>query len=828
MVLPAGSSMQLRLLAGALERSGAEILELELTDENPTNRNPVDEIPVNENPTYETIVDWPVDDDWLAVASRSVRLTDRSAGAYDQLEADLRRAIPLVDLMRRRINAPQQPLICLGSAATIAALGTFGSYVAVTDAVAFDPADRLGLEAADHVVVLEPSSRRALAEVGIVAAAAAPLPIQPPTSFRQGAAPKLGGLRIEAGDLVVVSAEPLDPAMSFTVLQTLAELHASTDRTVRFSAPHVGDDSQHEQFTEWVTGLGLDAQVSFFPDATEATIVAACVQADVLLSTAQIDGLRRTVARAAAAGTGVVSLLDLSPLPDELRAMPVQVATDAESLAAAIRTASTAAGRPPAESDLFAESIDACVITPARRLAADPGPAHQNFRQRRWEVVYEAASVDDYEANYHDAWCYQALDTQLAQLLDQSLSDAGIDGPARVLDLGCGPGSMIPPLQRLARPLTIIGTDISPAMLREAERRFPAADNPDISYALAPSDVLPVDDDTIDAVLISGVLHHLPSLTGTLQEITRVLRPGGVVVIREPNDDNFALRRPVLAYVHQVLRSLMLDGANIRPNSEPDAHDDHVSFTPIVLARALATTLDVTTIVTAGACSYFYDAFGDTAPPGLDELEDSISNQAGLNVMMVATHPRGDNPTITDAAAAQLDRLGENHPVAATHIDLLFDLAREHMTGSQVAVAPDNMATIPLSTPADAAAAHTTVASLPDHGWIAVDIHQDAHAGPAGAADELLVHTVVSADDIGDGPISVIARKNALTPGDMVAALENLLDHLDHDVEPTTIADRTRWQRQVDLARLRADASWPPGTFRRLGTVGAIRHAFGG
>lgn len=98
------------------------------------------------------------------------------------------------------------------------------------------------------------------------------------------------------------------------------------------------------------------------------------------------------------------------------------------------------------------------------------------------------------------------------------------DGPVeRVLDVGGGTG-------RAARAVDAPGRvviDATAAMLR----RVPA----DLDAVLASATDLPVVDRGADAILIVDALHHLPAHDRVLEEVQRVLRPGGVVVVREFN-----------------------------------------------------------------------------------------------------------------------------------------------------------------------------------------------------------------------------------------------------------------------------------------------------
>ena len=104
----------------------------------------------------------------------------------------------------------------------------------------------------------------------------------------------------------------------------------------------------------------------------------------------------------------------------------------------------------------------------------------------------------------------------------------------QLLEVGCGPGVMLPDL--LAMGFDVHGIDVSAEMIRQAEQRM-AASALAARCKLAVGDIenLRYADASFDAVLAMGVLEYLATYKAALREIARVLKPGGHVVLTVPN-----------------------------------------------------------------------------------------------------------------------------------------------------------------------------------------------------------------------------------------------------------------------------------------------------
>ncbi|MCU0521847.1 MAG: class I SAM-dependent methyltransferase [Anaerolineae bacterium] len=103
--------------------------------------------------------------------------------------------------------------------------------------------------------------------------------------------------------------------------------------------------------------------------------------------------------------------------------------------------------------------------------------------------------------------------------------DAVLVSTSRVLDLGCGRGGVA---ERLGAKGWWAGVDPDLASLREHRVTT-------LPRGSASSEWLPFESGSIDVVIASWVLEHLPRPTSTFREIARVLRPGGSFLFLTPN-----------------------------------------------------------------------------------------------------------------------------------------------------------------------------------------------------------------------------------------------------------------------------------------------------
>lgn len=101
----------------------------------------------------------------------------------------------------------------------------------------------------------------------------------------------------------------------------------------------------------------------------------------------------------------------------------------------------------------------------------------------------------------------------------------------RVLDVGCGPGTITRDLGALVGPQgEVVGVDSSSEVVAQAAE---GCDLPQVCFAVGDALHLDAGDGTYDVVHAHQVLQHLTDPVAALREMRRVTRPGGFVAVRD-------------------------------------------------------------------------------------------------------------------------------------------------------------------------------------------------------------------------------------------------------------------------------------------------------
>ncbi|MDH3315906.1 MAG: class I SAM-dependent methyltransferase [Gammaproteobacteria bacterium] len=141
--------------------------------------------------------------------------------------------------------------------------------------------------------------------------------------------------------------------------------------------------------------------------------------------------------------------------------------------------------------------------------------------------------------------------TRVSELYDETRQALGVEiilgclanGPRALselvlLDAGCGTGNYARAM--ISHVARIEAVDVNAGMLDKARRKMGAeAAHGRITFHQAPINDLPLADQSVDAVMVNQVLHHLddnasagwPAIRGVVRGLSRVLRPGGALMV---------------------------------------------------------------------------------------------------------------------------------------------------------------------------------------------------------------------------------------------------------------------------------------------------------
>lgn len=115
------------------------------------------------------------------------------------------------------------------------------------------------------------------------------------------------------------------------------------------------------------------------------------------------------------------------------------------------------------------------------------------------------------------------------------IRDRGKISPGSLcLDLGCGTGRFAIPIAEHTSA-SVVGADLSAEMLAEA-RAKPGAEH--VRWVQCDAQSPAFADDSFQCVFMSLLLHHVDDIDGVVRESRRILRPGGVLLIRTSGHDD--------------------------------------------------------------------------------------------------------------------------------------------------------------------------------------------------------------------------------------------------------------------------------------------------
>lgn len=129
-----------------------------------------------------------------------------------------------------------------------------------------------------------------------------------------------------------------------------------------------------------------------------------------------------------------------------------------------------------------------------------------------------------------------------------------------ILDYGCGPGHDVIGFVEYSKPKKVIAMDVSSTSLEETKNRIAlhnASESTEIRL-IKEGEKLPIEDDSIDYIHSSGVLHHTSNMPEILDEFHRILKPDGIIRIMVYNYNSIWMHLYV-PYILQIKQNIYSD-----------------------------------------------------------------------------------------------------------------------------------------------------------------------------------------------------------------------------------------------------------------------------
>ena len=164
-------------------------------------------------------------------------------------------------------------------------------------------------------------------------------------------------------------------------------------------------------------------------------------------------------------------------------------------------------------------------------------------------MAIKSPNWSDIEHSPNTAYFVEYLDTVTAQTEIQRYKHKtyqllNIEPGHTILDVGCGTGDDVLALAKLiGSEGKVVGLDSSQSIVSEAQQRHQQSNLP-IVFQTGDVHTLTFADNTFDSCRADRIFMHLENPAQALSEMVRVVRPGGRIVLREPDWDTLVVDHP--------------------------------------------------------------------------------------------------------------------------------------------------------------------------------------------------------------------------------------------------------------------------------------------
>ena len=155
-------------------------------------------------------------------------------------------------------------------------------------------------------------------------------------------------------------------------------------------------------------------------------------------------------------------------------------------------------------------------------------PAKRHRSSQAVELEYDRIAH-----RYEHRWAHYVQAT-----VSKTLAHLDLQPTMRLLDIGCGTGVLLREAERACPGIAVVGIDVSRAMLTMARRGLPRT----TPLLRADAEELPFSTARFHVVVSSSSFHFWQNPSRALDEIARILVPGGLLVLTDWCDDFLACR----------------------------------------------------------------------------------------------------------------------------------------------------------------------------------------------------------------------------------------------------------------------------------------------
>ena len=213
----------------------------------------------------------------------------------------------------------------------------------------------------------------------------------------------------------------------------------------------------------------------------------------------------------------------------------------------------------------------------------------------------------------------------------------------RLLDVGCGPGTVTTGLARAVAPGLVTGLDAAPDVLAAARQH--AAETGLANLEFVEGDVYDLNhpDETFDIVYANQLLQHLSDPVDALREIRRVLRPGGLLAVR---DADYATMQPHPKFSEFERWNALYHQVAYANNAEPDAGRKLPSWARAASFTKIETHPNVV-LLEAEEARIWGEAWSQRilhSAVATQALEYNLATQTDLNALSIAWQTWSQHP----------------------------------------------------------------------------------------------------------------------------------------------------------------------------------------